>query len=125
MFQADAMNRPLVANMGQMGTLRLHYPGIYSLVENTSLFPEVEKFKGFFSGGDRYVCRYAPGSASKHDFAGVISPEEIAYAKSKANVAPEVYFAGRQKRHMAQDSGGYGPAPGVGKEPETFRKYNK
>jgi len=122
MFQADTMNRPLVANMGQIGTLRLHYPGIYNLVENTSLFPKVEKFKGFFSGGDRYVCRYAPGSASKHDFAGVLSPEEIAYAKSKANIAPEIYFAGREKRHKAQDSGGYGPAPGVGKEPESFRK---
>jgi len=122
MFQADAQNRKLVANMGQMGTLQLAYPKVFALVDSDSLFPEIERFKGFFSGGDRYVCRYAPGSVMSYDFTGILTPEEVAYARSKAQVAPEVYFAGRVKRHAAQDSGGYGPAPGAGKEPHGFKK---
>lgn len=122
MFQADAQGRKLVANMGQMGTLKMAYPGVFALVDNDALFPEVERFKGFFSGGDRYVCRYAPGAAAEFDFAGVLTPEEVAYAREKSGIPPEIYFAGRAKRHEAQNAGGYGPAPGVGKEPHGFKK---
>ncbi|MEY3479249.1 MAG: hypothetical protein RIQ71_24 [Verrucomicrobiota bacterium] len=122
MCQADAQKRRLIANMGQMQTLQLCYPGIFALVDNRSLFPHVEKFKGFFSGGDRFLCFYRPGSAALFDFAGILTPEELAYARSKADIAPEKYFSGRVKRHEAQGTGGYGPAPGVGKEPHHFRK---
>lgn len=122
MMQADAEKRPLIANMGQMETLRSSYPKIYALLENRALFPQVEQFKGFFSGGDRFVCRYAPGSVASFDFAGILTAEELAYATTKAQMTPEVYFTGRERRNAAQDAGGYGPPPGAGKEPNAFRK---
>lgn len=122
MFQADAQDRKLVANMGQMGTLKMAYPEVFALVDNDSLFPDVERFKGFFSGGDRYVCRYRRGAAAEFDFSGILTLEEAAYAREQSGVLPEIYFAGRAKRHEAQSAGGYGPAPGVGKEPHGFKK---
>ena len=122
MFQADAQQRPLVANMGQMQILREHCPEIFALLESKILFPVAERFPGFMSGGDRYVCRYAAGSAADFDFSGILEADEIACAKSKAGIAPEKFFAGRGKKHIAQGAGGYGPSPGSGKEPHGFRK---
>lgn len=122
MFQADAQHRPLIANMGQMETLRSAFPKIYAMIENPGLFPRVERFPGFFSGGDRFVCRYAPGSAAAFDFTGILTPEEVSYARGNAKIASEVYFTGGGARHTALGAGGYGPAPGVGKDPDDFRK---
>lgn len=122
MFQADAQHRPLIANMGQMETLRSAFPKIYAMIENQTLFPQVKRFQGFFSGGDRFVCRYAPGSADTFDFSGILTPEEVSYARRNANILSEVYFTGGGARHAALGVGGYGPAPGVGKNPEDFRK---
>ena len=122
MFQADTQQRPLVANMGQMQNLRERCPEIFALLESKKLFPVVERFPGFMSGGDRFVCRYAAGSAAAFDFSGILDTDEVTYAKSKAGIAPEKFFAGRGKKHIAQGAGGYGPSPGSGKEPHGFRK---
>jgi hypothetical protein len=81
-----------------------------------------ERFPGFMSGGDRFVCRYAAGSAADFDFSGILDADEVAFAKSRAGIMPEKFFAGRGKKHIAQGAGGYGPSPGSGKEPHGFRK---
>jgi len=122
MFQADAQNRPLIANMGQMETLRSSFPKIYAMIENHALFPKVEHFPGFFSGGDRFVCHYAPGSAESFDFTGILTPKEVSRARANAKITSEAYFASGGVRHIALGAGGYGPAPGVGRDPDDFRK---
>jgi hypothetical protein len=108
--------------MGQMQNLRDRCPEIFTLLESKKLFPVAERFPGFMSGGDRFVCRYAAGSAADFDFSGILDADEVAFAKSRAGIMPEKFFAGRGKKHIAQGAGGYGPSPGSGKEPHGFRK---
>ncbi len=73
--RADAEGVPLYLNIGMPWAAREYSPQMWELFNNTALFEEPVRLRGFEPSLDRLVAKYKPGSAEKFDFSSYRSNE--------------------------------------------------
>jgi hypothetical protein len=69
--QADLENRPLLVNIGMPWAAREFSPGLWSIVNDSSLFEKTAHLRGLDPGLDRILYRYKPGSAAERNFSDI------------------------------------------------------
>jgi hypothetical protein len=73
--RADAEGIPLYLNIGMPWAAREYSPQMWELFNNTALFEEPVRLRGFEPSLDRLVAKYKPRSAEKFDFSSYRSDE--------------------------------------------------
>ncbi len=73
--RADAEGVPLYLNIGMPWAAREYSPQMWELFNNTALFEEPVRLRGFEPSLDRLVAKYKPRSGEKFDFSSYRSNE--------------------------------------------------